>query len=85
MEWQDFIIGVVSTLFAYALFSSGREDEHDPIIQENDEDEIEVHDFQSRYVKLSCQSCRKLKKHKEVKLNLFQCTKCKRYVDLRVA
>jgi acetyl-CoA carboxylase beta subunit len=86
MSWHSFIVGVVSTLFAYALFSSGNEEEeHDPELTENDEDGIEVHDFQSRHVTLSCQSCRKLKKHKEIKPNLFQCVKCKRHVDLRAS
>ncbi|MEH7484833.1 hypothetical protein V7157_27945 [Neobacillus drentensis] len=37
----------------------------------------------ARHVILSCQTCRKLKKHREIKQNLYQCIKCRRHVDLR--
>lgn len=36
-----------------------------------------------RYVTLSCQTCRKLKRHKEIETDLYQCVTCKRQVDLR--
>lgn len=83
MSWVSFISGGMVVIFVYALFSPVWEEEIVNDLQENDE--IEVHDFQTRYVTLSCQTCRKLKKHKEVKPNLFQCMKCKRHVDLRAS
>ncbi|MEC1744090.1 hypothetical protein [Schinkia azotoformans] len=78
LDYMDFISGAISVGFAYALFKGdGAEEEID---DEEDEDHEEGN---GRFVTLSCQGCRKLKKHREVKRNLYQCTKCKRYVDLR--
>ncbi len=82
MDWNSFITGIIGTLFAYALFLNDNNEEEDEF--END-DEIEVNDFANRHVVMSCQTCRKLKRHKEIESNLFQCTKCKRHVDLRVS
>jgi acetyl-CoA carboxylase beta subunit len=84
MDWDGFVSGVVFSLFVYALFSSKEDDvdEEDVILEHDD---VEIHDFQSRHVTLSCQTCRKLKRHKEVEPNLFQCVKCKRHVDLRAS
>jgi hypothetical protein len=45
----------------------------------------EIYEFNMPHNTMFCQTCRKLKKHKEVKLNLYQCVKCKRNVDLRRA
>ncbi|MFJ5713094.1 hypothetical protein [Neobacillus sp. NPDC093127] len=83
MIWSSFIMGGMTVLMTYALFSSDRdeEDELDP----EEVDNIVVNDFSGRHVTLSCQTCRKLKKHKEVEQNLYQCTKCKRHVDLRAS
>lgn len=74
MDWQGFAIGVMTTLFAYALFSSNEQDEEEMEVEETNE-EVEVHDFQARHVTLSCQTCRKLKRHKEVEPNLFSMCK----------
>jgi acetyl-CoA carboxylase beta subunit len=84
MSWGSFITGAITALFMYALFTSDRIEEE---LEENDpvEDEIEINDFNTRHVTMSCQTCRKLKRHKEVKPNLFQCVKCKRHVDIRVS
>lgn len=83
MEWVSFMTGVIGTAFAFALFTSHQEDEieMDPIVEE----ELKVNDFSGRHVTLSCQTCRKLKRHKEVEPNLYQCLKCKRHVDLRAS
>jgi acetyl-CoA carboxylase beta subunit len=81
LSWSSFIIGGISVLFTYLLFTSDREDEEDINNEENEE--VEINDFSGKNVTLSCQTCRKLKKHKEVKPNLYQCVRCKRHVDLR--
>ncbi|AST92988.1 hypothetical protein BC6307_17835 [Sutcliffiella cohnii] len=82
MHWVSFITGVVVTLFGYSLFTADKnEDEEDELLDED----VLVHDFQSRYVTLSCQSCRKLKRHREIEPNLFECTKCRRQTDVRVS
>ncbi len=86
MGWSSFVSGIVSTLFAYALFTGDNEDEVLELETEtDDEEELDVHDFKSRHVILSCQTCRKQKRHKEIEHNLFQCVKCKRHVDLRAS
>lgn len=77
IDYKDFIIGALSVAMAYALFTSDIDPE-DEIIADHEDDS----DF-GRTVILSCQTCRKQKKHREVDHNLYQCTKCKRHVDLR--
>jgi acetyl-CoA carboxylase beta subunit len=86
MNWVSFITGGMTVLIAYALFTS-HDDEKVDVNAEPDEGEtnLVVNDFSGRHVTLSCQTCRKLKKHKEVQPGLFQCTKCKRHVDLRAS
>jgi acetyl-CoA carboxylase beta subunit len=87
MSWVSFISGGITVLLTFAMFTSSNEDEEIEMDQDegDEESEIVVNDFSSRHVTLSCQTCRKLKKHREVKPNLFQCTKCKRHVDLRAS
>lgn len=82
MHWVSFVTGVVVTVFGYSIFTADKnqEEEEDFI----DEDVL-VHDFQTRYVTLSCQTCRKLKRHKEIETNVFECTKCRRQIDVRVS
>jgi uncharacterized paraquat-inducible protein A len=83
MEWGSFITGGITALFMYALFTS---DKPEIIEEENlEKDEIEINDFSTRHVKTYCQTCRKIKSHKEIQKDLYQCTKCKRQVDLRRA
>jgi hypothetical protein len=84
MSWASFITGGITALFMYVLFTSDREEED---LEENapEDDEIELNDFHTRHVTISCQTYRKLKRHKEIKPNLFQCVKCKRYVDIRAS
>lgn len=81
MEWISFMAGVVSTAFAHALFTKENEDVEEDVIE--DAEELVVNGPSGRHVTLSCQTCRKLKRHKEVEPDLFQCVKCKRHVDLR--
>ncbi|KMY49583.1 hypothetical protein [Peribacillus loiseleuriae] len=84
MEWISFLTGAMGTAFAFALFSNNDDAEIETEF-ETDDSELEVNDFSVRHVTLSCQTCRKLKRHKEIEANLYQCTKCKRHVDLRAS
>lgn len=79
MNYVDFISGALCAAFAYAMFTSDTEQEDD----EFEEDKMEDEEGSGRLFTMSCQGCRKLKKHKEIKHNLYQCTKCKKVVDLR--
>ncbi|MCM2535016.1 hypothetical protein NDK43_25080 [Neobacillus pocheonensis] len=84
MNWISFITGGMSVVLAYSLFSSGQEEEMEA--EFNEEETVAnavVKDFAGRYVTLSCQTCRKLKKHMEIVPDVYQCTKCKRHTDLR--
>jgi hypothetical protein len=83
MSWVSFVSGGITVLLAYAMLTSDEEETEIETAAESETDLV-VNDFSGRYVTLSCQTCRKLKKHKEVQPGLFQCTKCKRHVDLRV-
>jgi hypothetical protein len=84
MNWVSFLTGGMTVVLAYALFSSHHEGELE-LESNHTEKELNVvlNGFTSRYVTLSCQTCRKLKKHKEIEPNVYQCTKCKRNTDLR--
>jgi acetyl-CoA carboxylase beta subunit len=81
MTWISYITGGMTMILAYAFYAVGMEDGEEELGEE--ENDVVVNDFSGRYVTLSCQTCRKLKRHKEVEQNLFQCTKCKRHVDIR--
>ncbi|KEF40098.1 hypothetical protein M670_00113 [Schinkia azotoformans MEV2011] len=84
LDYVDFLSGVMTAVLAYAMFKERDEPEEDDIL-ENDEgylNNYEDDDF-GRTVTMSCQGCRKLKRHREIEHNLYQCTKCKRLVDLR--
>jgi uncharacterized paraquat-inducible protein A len=82
VDWTGFITGVISAAFAFALFSSNHDDKDD-LEAEVVEEGIKINGTAGRHVTMSCQTCRKLKKHKEVEPDLYQCTRCKRHVDLR--
>jgi acetyl-CoA carboxylase beta subunit len=81
MSWISYITGGMTVILAYAFYAVGMEDEEEELAVEDNN--LMVNDFSGRYVTLSCQTCRKLKRHQEVEPNLFQCTKCKRHVDIR--
>lgn len=83
MSWVSFICGGMTVLISYALFTSKKDEEVEMIpVAGTIRNDLVVSSSTGRYV-LSCQTCRKLKSHKEIEPNLYQCTKCKRYVDLR--
>jgi acetyl-CoA carboxylase beta subunit len=85
MEMAAFIAGIFATTMLFALIKDNEEEWEEVEEGPQGEKDMEIHDFTSRYVTLSCQTCRKLKRHKEVETNLFQCVKCKRHVDIRSA
>lgn len=80
IEPLSFTIGVLTTGFVIALFTS---DEKEVETDEERKEDLEVKNYTGKIVTLSCQSCRKLKRHKELKPYVFECVKCKRKVDLR--
>ncbi|MDX5476612.1 MAG: hypothetical protein LPK00_13840 [Bacillaceae bacterium] len=76
----SFLTGVLITTFAFSLFK-----EKDFDFEEDVQQDLELNDATGRHVTLSCQSCRKLKRHKEIEPGLFECVKCKRRSDVRVS
>lgn len=83
---MSFTTGLMAALFAYSLFSQSEEVIDDVEEEVEEEETLVINDgFTGRHVTMSCQTCRKLKKHKEVQPNLYQCCKCKRHVDLRAS
>ncbi|TDK58140.1 hypothetical protein E2K98_24805 [Bacillus salipaludis] len=87
MSWVSFITGGMTVIFVYALFTGSRDNEVMQLAVEENSPELNmvVNGPSGRLVTLSCQTCRKLKRHKEIQPNLFQCTKCKRHVDIRAS
>ncbi|MGD7021800.1 hypothetical protein ACQCVK_04355 [Rossellomorea vietnamensis] len=84
MDWVSFGTGVMSTIFLLAIWPENKDlDEVEEVVGQ--EEDLEINDSSARHVILSCQTCRKLKKHKELSQNLYQCVKCKRHVDLRAS
>lgn len=81
MDWVSLMTGVVGTALAFALFSQTVEEEQET----TEESGITVNTSNGRLVEISCQTCRKLKRHREIEDYLFECTKCKRRIDLRKA
>ncbi|PED29441.1 hypothetical protein [Bacillus cereus] len=84
MNWVSFISGGMAVLFIYALFAEQEEEnELELELEEGIRNDLIVNSSTGRFVTLSCQTCRKLKRHKEIEPDLYQCIKCKRHVDLR--
>jgi acetyl-CoA carboxylase beta subunit len=79
MSWVSFITGGLTVLMAFALFSVGANEDEELVTEESD---LVINEGSGRHVTLSCQTCRKLKRHREIRPNVFQCCKCKRYVDI---
>lgn len=81
LELTSFVSGVLSTAIVYALFTS----KNDPELADGLEDDLD-HDNEDtigRSVIMMCTTCRKQKRHKEIEPDLYECTRCKRHVDLR--
>lgn len=78
LELTSFVSGVLSAAFTYALFTSKK---LDPV--EVMEDGFEDEETTGRSVTMMCVTCRKQKRHKEIEPDLYECTRCKRRIDLR--
>jgi hypothetical protein len=83
MSWVSFITGGMTVLIAFAMFTVIDKEEMELESNTSERNELIVNHSTGMYVTLSCQTCRKLKRHKVIETNLYQCTKCKRHVDLR--
>lgn len=81
----SFIAGIICSTMLFALIKDNVAEWEEIDENSGDPGEIELSSITARHVTLSCQTCRKLKKHKEIESNLFQCLKCKRHVDIRSA
>jgi ribosomal protein L37AE/L43A len=73
----NFCLGAMSVLLAYAFFSPGYEEEIE------DEHELVVSGLSNKLRELSCQTCRKLKNHREIEPGVFECVKCHRRIYTR--
>jgi hypothetical protein len=82
MSWISFISGGMTVILAYAFYSVGSEGSDELVAEDATGSDLVVNDFTGRFVTLSCQTCRKLKRHREIRPNVFQCTKCKRHIDI---
>lgn len=83
MNWIDFGSGFIAAALMFALFSDKGNRELVEGTNEDDEEIVNRGTF-GRSVTMMCATCRKLKRHKEIEPNLFQCARCQRHVDLRV-
>lgn len=81
MDWISIGSGAMVAALIFALMHNNDEDYEEEVVEEG----ITINDSSGRHVTLSCQTCRKLKKHKEIQPNLYQCVKCKRHTDLRAS
>lgn len=81
-ELTSFIAGALSTTLAYVMFSDKGKGELEAVADIEDI-EHEHDDTTGRRITMMCVSCRKQKRHVEIEKDLYQCTKCKREVDLR--
>jgi hypothetical protein len=80
MDLTSFIAGVLSSALTYAMFTSNKMLEPAEVM---DDDYGHDDDTTGRRITMMCTSCRKQKQHIEIEKDLYQCTKCKRQVDLR--
>jgi ribonuclease PH len=81
IHWRDFIIGAVSIMIAYGVFTYDPEEE----IEEEAEQDANVVINGRKYYQMSCQTCRKIKNFREVEPRIFECTKCHRTVNLKAS
>lgn len=81
MDLISFGTGALSVLLAYAIFSATTEDQDE--MQPETESEILINGVSKRLIEMSCQTCRKLKNHREIESGVFECTKCHRRIYTR--
>jgi acetyl-CoA carboxylase beta subunit len=79
MELTSFIAGFLSAALTYAMFSDKKRLEPVEVM----DDDSDYENTTGRRITMMCTSCRKQKQHIEIEKDLYQCTKCKRQVDLR--
>jgi acetyl-CoA carboxylase beta subunit len=75
---HNYILGILTVVIAYAFYDAGREEEVDT----EEESNLVVNDFSRKLYQMSCQTCRKIKNHREVEAKVYECTRCKRRTDL---
>ena len=80
MDWVAVGIGMMTTMLIFSL--KHNDDEIEDEFQEEDESGITING-KGRNVIMSCQTCRKLRKHEEIERDLYRCIRCKRHTDLR--
>jgi uncharacterized paraquat-inducible protein A len=78
MSMVSFICGGITVMLSYAFYCMGMESEE---IEETDE-ELMVNEYSRRLHQMSCQTCRKIKNHREVEQRVFECTRCHRRTNL---
>jgi hypothetical protein len=81
----SFLAGIICSTMLFALIKDNVEEWEEIEEVPGDPGEVEINHHSIRHVTLSCQTCRKLKRHKEIEPNLYQCVKCKRHVDIRAS
>jgi hypothetical protein len=84
MNWTDFILGGMTVLLVGVFVSIGMEEREEPEEQPETSNNVIVSDFSRKLHQLSCQTCRKIKNHREIEPRVFECTKCKRRTNLNV-
>lgn len=77
---HNLIIIGVSVLMTYAFFTMDEDEEPAKEIKKDSPKEPS-----GRTTIISCTTCRKQKRHREIESNVWECTKCKRKIDLRAS
>lgn len=72
----NYILGIMTVVIAYAFYDASQE------IELEEESNVVVNDFSRKLYQMSCQTCRKIKNHREVEAKVYECTRCKRRTDL---
>lgn len=73
---KTLIITSISILFSYLLFTSVKQEPIEETIDYSNEP------LSPDFKIITCQKCRKLKEHREVLPRVWECTKCKRTINL---
>jgi hypothetical protein len=85
MSWHDFILGGMTVILAYVFYSIGKEGEELEGEIFEPPTGLVVNGVSKHLHQLSCQTCRKIKNHREIEPRVFECTKCKRRTNLKVS